>query len=76
MEKIINNQLYEFSKIIKELRTQYGYTQRYVANELKISYQSYQAYELGIAIPTLQNFLKLAIFYDVSLDYLVGKSKI
>ena len=73
MENIINKRLYEFSKIIKDLRLQYGYTQRCVAEKLGISYQSYQAYELGIAVPTLQNFLKLANFYDVSLDFLVGE---
>lgn len=75
MEKLINKQLFEFSKIIKELRLQYKFTQRYVANKLGISYQSYQAYELGIAVPTLQNFLKLALLYDVSLDYLVDNKK-
>ncbi|MBR2391915.1 MAG: helix-turn-helix transcriptional regulator [Clostridia bacterium] len=68
----LNKQLYEFSKIIKELRLQYKYTQKYVAEKLGISYQSYQAYELGIAVPTFQNFLKIANFYDVGLDYLVG----
>ena len=75
MEKIIQKQLVEFSKIIKELRLQYKYTQKYVADKLGISYQSYQAYELGIAVPTLQNFLKLALLYDVSLDYLIDSKK-
>lgn len=75
MEKLIKKQLYEFSKTIKELRLQYKYTQRYVASKLNISYQSYQAYELGITVPTLQNFLKLALLYDVSLDYLIDQEK-
>lgn len=72
MEKIVQKQLVEFNKIIKELRLQYKYTQRFVADKLGISYQSYQAYELGIAVPTLQNFIKIALLYDVSLDYLIG----
>lgn len=72
MDNILNKQLYEFSKIIKELRLQYKFTQRFVAEKLGISYQSYQAYELGITVPTFQNFLKLSHLYDVSLDYLVG----
>lgn len=75
MEKLIKKQLFEFSKIIKELRLQYKYTQKYVAIKLNISYQSYQAYELGITVPTLQNFLKLALLYDVSLDYLIDQKK-
>ena len=38
------------------------------------SYQSYQAYERGIAVPTLQNFIKLAKFYDVSLEDSVNEN--
>ena len=75
MSNKLNEQLYEFSKIIKELRMQYKYTQKFVAEMLGISYQSYQAYELGITVPTFQNFLKIANFYDVSLDYLVGNKQ-
>ena len=75
MDNKINRQLSEFSKRIKELRQQYNYTQRFVAGKLNISHQSYQAYELGITLPTFQNFLKIAQIYDVSLDYLVGNKE-
>lgn len=67
------NDLYKFAKIIKELRLQYGYTQEYVASVLKISYQSYQAYELGKTIPRANNLLKLADLYDVTLGNLFGR---
>ena len=50
---------------------QYGYTQQFVAEQLGITPQSYHAYEAGIAIPTLPNFIKLARLYDVSLDDLL-----
>ena len=63
-------------KILFELRSQNGWTQTDVADKLDIRYQSYQAYELGISIPSLQNFVALAELYDVSLDYLVGKKDI
>lgn len=36
----------------------------------------YQAYEIGKAVPTLQNFIKLADLYDVSLDYLIGRKEL
>ena len=62
--------------ILFELRTQNGWTQTDVAEKLRIKYQSYQAYELGISVPSLQNFIALADLYDVSLDYLVGKKDI
>lgn len=63
--------LYNLSKNLKALRLQYGYTQRFVADNIGITYQSYQAYELGLSVPTLQNFIKLAKFYDVSYDDLL-----
>ena len=53
------------------LRTQYGYTMKYVAQRLGIAYQSYQCYERGLTVPTLQNYIKLARLYDVSLDDLI-----
>lgn len=63
----------KFSKIIKELRIENNFTQKFVAESLGITYQSYQAYELGISLPSLINFIKLANLYGVSLDYLIGK---
>ena len=66
-------ELYELTKIIKELRTGEELTQKQVAEKLGITYQSYQAYELGIAIPSLVNFIKLADLFNVSLDYLIGR---
>ncbi len=68
---IIMKKLYNLSKNLKELREQYGYTLKDVAKLLGITYQSYHAYERGLTVPTLQNFLKLAELYDVSLDDLI-----
>jgi transcriptional regulator with XRE-family HTH domain len=65
----------ELPKRLKELRIQYGYTQKYISERLGIVYQSYQAYEWGISLPTLENFIKLADLYDVSLDYLIGRKE-
>ena len=64
------------SKKLIELRNANNLTQLQVAAELNIAYQSYQAYERGIAVPTLQNFIKLAKYYDVSTDYLIGRNDI
>jgi transcriptional regulator with XRE-family HTH domain len=82
MDKAIEKQLKTLAKTLRDLRENTTnkdgkcWTQRDVASMLQITYQSYQAYERGIAYPTLQNFLKLAEIYDVSLDYLVGKKEI
>ncbi len=63
----------EFPKILRGLRQAYGFTQQDVAQRLKIAYQSYQAYERGITLPTLKNFVAIADLFDVSLDYLLGR---
>lgn len=65
----------EFPKILRNLRKASGYTLIEVAEKLDIAYQSYQAYERGVALPNLKNFVKLADLYDVSLDYLLGRKE-
>ena len=64
-------ELNNLQKNLKDLRKQFGYTQKYVAEQIGITYQSYQHYEWGLSVPTLQNFIKLAKLYDVSLDELL-----
>lgn len=63
------------SVTLKDLRKSYGYTQKEVADKLHISYQSYQAYERRIALPSLPIFISLAELYDVSLDFLIGRKE-
>lgn len=81
MSRKIDEQLKYLGKELQELRSRMPlkngkpWTQQDVADELGITYQSYQAYELGKAYPTLTNFLKLAELFDVSLDSLVGKKE-
>lgn len=82
MEEKINKQLKTLSKILFELRESSikddgkCLTQKEVAEMLGVRYQSYQAYERGVSYPSIQNFLKLAEIFDVSLEYLVGKKDI
>lgn len=64
-------ELYNLSKNLRDLRKQYGYTQTFVAEQIGIAYQSYQAYEWGVTVPTLQNFIKLAKLYNVSYEDLL-----
>lgn len=65
-------ELYNLSKNLIELRKQFGMTQQEVAAKLNITYQAYQAYEHGVSVPTLQNFIKLAKLFDISCDELLG----
>lgn len=59
-----------FSKNIKIERKFRKMTQKQVAEAIGIKTQSYQAYEKNIAMPSLENLLKLAIIFDVSLNEL------
>ncbi|MBM6750957.1 helix-turn-helix transcriptional regulator [Mediterraneibacter glycyrrhizinilyticus] len=60
---------------IRNLREDNDKTQQEIADYLNIKQTTYSKYELGkINIP-IEVFIKLADYYGVSLDYLVGRSK-
>ena len=57
------------------LRQSKGMTQQEVADYLNVKQTTYSKYELGkINIP-VDVFIKLADYYGVSVDYLVGRTK-
>ena len=58
---------------LKELRKTNGKTQEEVAEFLHISRPTYNGYELGTIQLTTDTLVKLANFYNVSLDYLCGR---
>lgn len=66
----------KFPKILRDLRLQYGYTQKEIAEKIGITYQSYQAYEHGISYPTVEKLVIIADLFDVSTDYLLGRKDI
>lgn len=57
------------------LRKNIGLTQKDLAERLGISRQAYANYESGNREPDIQTLIKLSSFFDVSIDYLVGKSE-
>ena len=62
----IAEKLEKMRKELISLRKSANLTQREVALAIGITSQSYQAYESGIAVPTLQNFIRLTILFDVT----------
>ena len=50
-------------------------TQREVAQKLGIAQPSYIRYENGKAEPTIENLIKLADLFDVSIDFLCGRKE-
>ena len=63
-----------FSVRLRELRTSKRVTQKQAAEGVGLSERIYQSYELGEKEPTLGNINKLADYFDVSTDYLLGRS--
>ena len=63
-----------FSDRLKGLRKNKEKTQREVSISLGITERNYQSYEAGNHKPNLDTAIALADFFEVSLDYLVGRS--
>lgn len=55
---------------LKELRLNYGYTQKQLSEKLSISRVNYTRYENGKVRPDYETLIKIADFYDVALDEL------
>lgn len=68
MEKEILKYYQNFSKNIKLERLSKQLSQKQVAEKLGIKTQSYCTYESGLTIPTVENLLKLSLFFNLSLD--------
>ena len=59
---------------LKELRKQQNLTQDDIAKMLNTKQQTYQRYEIEQSEPNLDTLCKLADYYGVTLDYLIGRN--
>ena len=63
-----------FGERLKQLRIARNLMQKDVATDLKFSPRTYQSYELGDREANYENIVKLADYFEVSTDYLLGRS--
>ena len=63
---------YMLRKRLIELRKKHKKTQKEMADLLGITRPAYTAYESGNRHPDYESLLKIAEFFDVSTDYLLG----
>lgn len=63
-----------FSERLRELRTQNKVMVKEIAELLKITARNYQRYEKGEIDPPTSKTIFLANYFDVSIDYLVGRT--
>lgn len=59
---------------LKSLRVQSRVTQRAIANGIGVSEGTVQKFEYGQAKPKLDTVVRLADFFNVSTDYLLGRA--
>ena len=59
---------------MKELRKERSLSQENIAKELAMSTRTYGRYEAGEREPTASVLIRMADFYAVTIDYLVGRS--
>ena len=67
---------YEMMKYenIRNLRIDRGFTQKQLGEYLGISQNTYSQYEIGVLNYPVDVVVKLADFYGVSTDYLLGRT--
>ena len=63
-----------FSQKLKQFRLLLGCTQAQMADLLGITVRGYRNYELGAREPELSILIKLADYFNISLDELVGRN--
>ena len=64
----------DFSQRLKELRKSKKLKQTEMATFLECTSRNYQDYEYGKVYPHILAIIKLADYFNVSIDYLVGRS--
>ena len=61
---------------LRSLREERKINQQKIAMDLQISQASISKYEIGSAEPDISTILRLADYFHVSTDYLLGKSEL
>lgn len=64
----------DFAERLKSLRTSSNLTQKQLATETGFSERGIQNYELRTRKPNSDTIINLADYFDVSTDYLLGRT--
>ncbi|MBL7575559.1 Helix-turn-helix [Peptoniphilus asaccharolyticus DSM 20463] len=64
------------AKRIKNLREEKGLSQKELANYLNISNSTLSQYESGVRVPSDDIKIKIARYFNVTTDYLLGNSNV
>lgn len=64
----------KFAERLTQLRDERGVSQASVSKEIGVSRYTIYSYEKGKTAPTLDGLVALADYFDVTLDYLLGRT--
>ena len=64
----------QIGRNIKLYRERKGITQRVLADKIMVSFQAISAWERGMSIPDLENVMRIADFFGVSVDALLTQT--
>ena len=59
---------------IRSLRVDHGLTQKQIAEIINVKQNTYSQYEIGVLNYPIDVLIKLADYYNVSVDYLLGRT--
>ncbi|NLJ94040.1 MAG: helix-turn-helix transcriptional regulator [Clostridiaceae bacterium] len=64
-----------FGMRLKALRVQKNLSQKELSDDLEIGRPTITQYETGSKNPSLKMVIKIADYFDVSVDYLIGRKQ-
>jgi len=64
----------KYGDILKKLRTEKGLSQKELTDQLAINRSTYARYETSSTQPDFDTLEKLADYFNVSIDYLLGRT--
>ena len=66
----------KFQERLKELRKEKNVTQKQVANAISVSEDCVYNWERGRSEPSIIDLINLSNYFNITIDYLVGKVEI
>lgn len=64
----------KFAENLRLWRISQGLSQKELAKEINVSFQTISHWETGYAIPSIDEFVALADLFDTSIDELIGRT--
>lgn len=71
----MNRKLAKLFERLRLLRNERGLSQQKFAAEIDVGFSTYRRYETGERLPDSDVLVRMADFYGVTLDYLVGRAE-